>query len=195
MYTADDDIYESMQLLAEADQVGAYEELNDAIAEYEVKNAISDLKVWKAAGHDILINELYINAMDILTPKLVCLFNTVFQSVFFPTSRSEGIIIPIRKKGSRDKVDNHRGITLLSTLGKLFTRGLNNRLNFWSDTYSVLIDAQGWFRSGRSTVDSIFILHGLINNCLNNSKKLYCASVDFRKAFDYISRDCLWYKL
>ena len=82
MYTADDDIYESMQLLAEADQVGAYEELNDAIAEYEVKNAISDLKVWKAAGHDILINELYINAMEILTPKLVCLFNTVFQSVF-----------------------------------------------------------------------------------------------------------------
>ena len=29
MYTADDDIYDSMQLLAEADQVGAYEELND----------------------------------------------------------------------------------------------------------------------------------------------------------------------
>ena len=25
--------------------------------------------------------------------------------------------------------------------------------------------------------------------------KLYCAFVDFRKAFDYISRDCLWYKL
>ena len=88
MYTADDDIYESMQLLAEADQVGAYEELNDAIAEYEVKKAISDLKVGKAAGHDILINELYIKAMDILTPKIVCLFNTVFQSVFFPTSWS-----------------------------------------------------------------------------------------------------------
>ena len=83
----------------------------------------------------------------------------------------------------------------MSTLGKLFTRVLNNRLNFWSDTHSVLIDAQGGFRSGRSTVDSIFILHGLINNCLNNSKKLYCAFVDFRKAFDYIRRDCLWYKL
>ena len=42
---------------------------------------------------------------------------------------------------------------------------------------------------GRSTVDSIFVLHGLINNCLNNSKKLYCVFVD------YISRDCFWYKL
>ena len=120
------------------------------------EKAISYLNVGKAAGHDIL------------TPKLVCLFNTVFQSGSFPTSWSEGIIIPIHKKGSRDKVDNYRGITLLSTLGKLFTRVLKNRLIFWSDTYSVLIDAQGGFRS---TVDSIFILHGLINNCLNSSKK------------------------
>ena len=48
-----------------------------------MKKAISDLKVGKAAGHDILINELYIKAMDILTPKLVCLFITVFQSIFF----------------------------------------------------------------------------------------------------------------
>ena len=31
MYTADDDIYEFMQLLAEANQVGAYEEINDAM--------------------------------------------------------------------------------------------------------------------------------------------------------------------
>ena len=89
MYTADDDIYESMQLLAEADQVGAYKEINDVIAEYEVKKAISDLKVGKAAGHDILINELYNYAMDIFTPKLVCLFNTVFQSVFFSQHRGQ----------------------------------------------------------------------------------------------------------
>ena len=49
-----------------------------------MKKAIYDLKVGKkAAGHDILINELYINAMDILTPKIVCLFNTV-SKCFFP---------------------------------------------------------------------------------------------------------------
>ena len=30
---------------------------------------------------------------------------------------------------------------------------------------------------------------------MNKSKKLYTAMVDFRKAFDYINRDILWYKL
>ena len=45
-----------------------------------------------------------------------------------------------------------------------------------------------------STTDNIFILHGVINNFLNNGL-LYCAFVDFTKAFDYINREVIWYKL
>ena len=40
----------------------------------------------------------------------------------------EGYIVPIHKNGSTSNVDNYRGITLLSVLGKLFTRILNTRL-------------------------------------------------------------------
>ena len=47
----------------------------------------------------------------------------------FPEKWSEGFIIPIFKKGDVNEVLNYRGITLLSTVGKLFTRILNNRLN------------------------------------------------------------------
>ena len=46
-----------------------------------------------------------------------------------------------------------------------------------------------------STVDNIFILHGLISHMLNQGKKLFCAFVDFTKAFDYVVRDNLWFKL
>ena len=45
-----------------------------------------------------------------------------------------------------------------------------------------------------STVDNNFVLHGLISHILNSGRKLYCAFVDFMKAFDYIVRD-KWYKL
>ena len=45
------------------------------------------------------------------------------------------------------------------------------------------------------TVDNIFVFHGLITHLLNNKKTLYTALVDFTKAFDYLVRDVIWYKL
>ena len=45
------------------------------------------------------------------------------------------------------------------------------------------------------TVDNMFVLHGLISHILNQGKQLYCAYVDYTKAFDYIVRDNLWAKL
>ena len=50
--------------------------------------------------------------------------------------------------------------------------------------------------SQMSTVDNIFVLHGLIShNILNHDTQLYCAFVDFTKAFDYVVRDYFLYKL
>lgn len=130
-----------------------------------------------------------------LVPTLCILFNKLFEIGFFPERWSEGYIIPLHKKGSQNDVENYRGITLLSTLGKLFTRVINNRLSEWAENYFILIEAQAGFRTGMGTVDNIFVLHGLISHILNHGKKLYCAFIDFSKAFDYVVRDNLWYKL
>ena len=195
IYEADDDIYEYLRTYTEGHLDNKYTELNNCISEIEVKHAITELKGGKAAGADLLINELYICGQDILIPKLKCLFDAVFKSSFFPDIWKKGVIVPLYKKGSVNDVDNYRGITLLSTLGKLFTRILNNRLNFWSDTYTIISDSQSGFRKSRSTVDNIFILQSLVDSSLNSNNKLYVCFIDFKKAFDHVNRDCLWYKL
>ena len=46
-----------------------------------------------------------------------------------------------------------------------------------------------------STVDNIFVLHGLLTHILNKGKQLYCAFIDSSKAYDYVVRDNLWFKL
>ena len=84
---------------------------------------------------------------------------------------------------------------MLSSLGKLFTLILNNTLIFWAESYDISIEEQAGFRSNRSTVDDIFVLHSLITSALQNGNKLFCAFLDFRKAFDYLNRDCIWFKL
>ena len=45
------------------------------------------------------------------------------------------------------------------------------------------------------TADNIFVLNNLITHCLNNNDMLYCAFIDFTKAFDFVVRDVLWFKL
>ena len=45
------------------------------------------------------------------------------------------------------------------------------------------------------TNDNIFVLHSLITHIINSNKQLFCAFIDFSKAFDYVVRDNMWYKL
>ena len=96
------------------------------------------------------------NTCETITDKLVILLYIIFSSEHFLLSWVDGVVIPIHKKGSKNTVDNYRGITLLSVLGKLFTRILNNRLSFWAESYDILIEEQAGFISDRSTVDNLF---------------------------------------
>ncbi len=101
------------------------------------------------------------------------------------------------KKGNVNDVGNYRGITLLSTIGKLFSRILNNKQTdkLGEKNIFVYVESQAGFRKHMSTVDHVFILNGVITHLLSQTKQLHCAFVHFTKAFDYIVRENIWYKL
>ena len=148
--------------------------LNVVIEDGEIRAAIKELQRGKSAGEDGIINELFIYGEAALTPYLTVLFNFVFENGIFPNEWTKGLLVPLHKKGSINIKENYRGITLLSVVGKLFTRVLNNRLNKWAESYGIYVDAQYGFRKGRSTVDCIFILHQLINDYVARSKSCMC---------------------
>ena len=118
----------------------------------------TNLENGKSEGPDKLINEFFINGNEYLSPTLCNLFNKLYEIGYFPETWTEGYIIPLHKKGSINDVENYRGITLLSVLGKLFSKVINNRLSEWAERYFILIEAQAGFRSHMSTVDNIFCL-------------------------------------
>jgi hypothetical protein len=123
------------------------------------------------------------------------LFNLIFDKGLIPEQWLYGDIIPIFKnKGDKSDPKNYRPITIVSCFGKLFTSVLNNRLNKFSDQYHVILENQGGFRKGYSTNDNLFIFHILIHNMKKKKKKLYCAFIDFAKAFDTVWRNGLWNK-
>lgn len=194
-YVPDEDIIFSNERYIRGEYEEMFDELNVAFTNDEILKAIKQLKYNKSAGPDKLLNEFFIHGAHILLPYIVSLFNSIFNHGYFPKEWSMGEIIPLHKKGSLNNVDNYRGITLLSVFGKLFTRILNNRLTQWAENYSIYVEAQGGFREAMGTTDHIFALHGIISHLLNNNKKLFCAFVDFSKAFDYVVRENLWFKL
>ena len=163
--------------------------------ESELRKAVIELKCGKSGGEDLIINELLMNGFSVLCPYMLQLFNFIFEAGIFPEMWGNGLLVPLHKKGSMSVTDNYRGITLLSALGKLFTRVLNNRLDGWAEAYGIYLEAQNGFRKGRGTTDSLFIIQNVINEFIENGKKLYVFFVDYSKAFDFVVHDNLWYKL
>lgn len=70
-----------------------------------------------------------------------------------------------------------------------------NRLTQWVQNKKVLSEFQAGFRKEYSTVDQIFSLINIAESYKKTDGKLYAFFVDFRAAFDPISREALFYKL
>ena len=170
--------------------------LNAPVTFQEVELMIRKLKNSKACGKDFIRNEFLKNCPIEMLHVLVKFFNVVLDSGIVPTEWCIGIIIPIFKnKGMDTNPDNYRGITLLSCLGKLFTSILNHRISLLFEAANMLGEEQAGFRSNYSTTDNIFVLKSIIDIYLRNKKRLYCAFIDYKKAFDLIDRSSLWYKM
>ena len=123
------------------------------------------------------------------------LFNAILESGIFPSQWAIGEIVPVFKKGNINEPSNYRPISLISSLGKLFTYCVNEKMNRFAEKYSIISENQFGFRKDKSTTDCLFILHGLIEHFLNKSEKFYCCFVDLSRAFDGLDRDVLWHKL
>lgn len=171
------------------------DQLDSPFTTEEIKKTIISLKRNKSADLENIVSDFFIDSIDFIAPHLVTLFNNIFDSGIYPESWSKGSITPIFKKGDPSNPSNYRAITIVNTLSKIFSLTLRNRLNKWSENESILNDVQFGFRDRRSTTDAIFILHSLIQKIISKRLKLWCAFIDFERAFDTVNREALWHKL
>ena len=72
---------------------------------------------------------------------------------------------------------------------------LNSRIYDFLSVNKLLGEEQAGFRKHYSTMDHIFALHVFSNFYIAHKRKLFCAFIDFKKAFDLVNRSYLWTKL
>ncbi len=169
--------------------------LNCPFTEDEILKNVKLLKSGKATGRDKIKNEYISSTFHIFKEIYISLFNKILDEGFMPEEWLIGLIMPIPKSGDPRNPDNTRGITLLSCMGKLFTSLLNSRLVRFAEIVKLINENQTGFRPGYGTIDHIFLLRCLIDIYFSKNRKLYCAFIDYKKAFDTIWRAGLWIKM
>lgn len=161
----------------------------DAITIEELREALKKMKNRKAAGPDGITTELLKHGGPLLEFRLLHLLNECWQKKKIPTEWQTAEVISIFKKGDRSKCSNYRGISLLSTAYKIYSKIINERLKLIAEV--LLEEEQSGFRKGRSCSDNIFILKRLIEKRREFNLETHIAFVDFERAFDCVNRQKL----
>ena len=162
---------------------------------HEVEMSVSKLKTKKSVGVDLVPNEV-LKDPGIQT-LLYHLFNTCFSTGLVPSQWLDAIIKPIPKGSDKDPYVplNYRGISLISCVSKLYSSIMNNRIVNYCNLLNIFPEEQNGFRKHRSCEDHIFSLSSIIQNRLNDKLPTFCTFIDLEKAFDWVNRDLLLYKL
>ena len=113
-----------------------------------------------------------------------------------PSAWNYSNIIPIPKpdKDSRDPLQN-RCISILCCVAKVYSSILNRRVQSYLEKNNILVDEQNGFRSSRSCIDHIYVLVTILRNRKEQGKDTFLAFIDFKKAFDTVERNLLFFKL
>ena len=165
--------------------------INKKIGLNEIETAINRLKSKKAAGLDLVPNELLKN--DGVKALLHSLFSVCLQYGLIPDIWRRVVIHPIPKlQGRLIDLQKYRGIALQCCIFKVLSSIINSRVVEFMDKNSILADEQNGFRKTRSCLHHIFGLTNIIRkHCLEGGGNNFSAFIDFRKAFDSIDRDLM----
>ena len=118
------------------------------------------------------------------------IFNSIIEQSKTPRDFSKMIITPVFKKCDKLQRTNYRAIALLSIPGKVFLTILLKRMQ--EKVNIRLRETQYGFRSGRGTIDAIFIVRQLIEKAKERNLSLNFHFIDFKAAFDTVWRQALW---
>jgi len=98
------------------------------LSKEDIEKGLRLLKNRKSPGPDGISNEMLKYGGTELILYLTQLFQQIVKLGDIPKTWKESIIIPLFKKGSKTNPENYRGITLLNTTLKLFTRVILSKL-------------------------------------------------------------------
>jgi len=154
----------------------------------DVMKSTASLKLNKSPGHNGVTAEHILYGKHHLQVHLTLLFNAMLRHSHVPYELGRGIIIPTLKDKCvySSKRDAYRGITLCSTIAKLFELVLLDQYHdqLCSD------NLQFGFKKPSRFAHALFAFKETVRYFTMNGGKVYCAFLDASKAFDNVLSVC-----
>jgi len=91
----------------------------------------------------ITLIESYTSAPEEFKLRLLQFLNNIYRENRIPNEWRNVVITPIFKKGDRREPQNYRGITILNTCYKIYSKILNMKLQNYSEVF--MTEAQNGF--------------------------------------------------
>ena len=132
---------------------------------------------------------------DAIIKPLHHIFNLSLSSGEFPQDVKLAEVIPLFKKGLKDKMENYRPISLLITILKILEKCIYKRLYNFLDKNNIFYEKQYGFRTNHSCKRAIQNLYGHLLKNKEEGINSVAIFLDLSKAFDTLSHNLLLKKL
>uniref|UniRef100_A0A8C6P9E0 Reverse transcriptase domain-containing protein n=1 Tax=Nothobranchius furzeri TaxID=105023 RepID=A0A8C6P9E0_NOTFU len=144
----------------------------------------------KAPGVDEICPE-FLKALDVVgLCWLTRLCNMAWTSGAVPLDWQTGVVVPLFKKGGCRVCSSHRGITLLSLSGKVYSGFLERKVCRIIEPH--IQEEQCGFHPGPGTLDQLNTHRGILEGAWKFAQPIYMCFVDLEKVYDRVPRGALW---
>ena len=113
----------------------------------------------------------------------------------FPSQLKIAKVLPIFKGGDKSDPSNHRPISILPTVSKIFEKHINKLLMAYLNKYRLIHEHQSGFRQRHSCQTALVKLIDEWIKCIDKGDMTGALFIDFRKAFDLVDYNILLRKL
>ena len=137
--------------------------------EHDIIELINDLPDKTSSGWDRLDNTVLKSLKNSLCVPLCIMINESMLTGSFPELFKEATIIPLFKSKEKYLLNNYRPISLLTTMSKIFEKGVHIQMLNFLELHNVYYKHQYGFRSGHSTTQPVTEL--VCNVIKNNEEK------------------------
>ena len=163
------------------------------ISTFGIMKLLKNINTNKAPGPDGIHGKVLKMCSKTIAYPLTLLFNLSFKSGYIPSEWKVANIVPVFKKGDKNKVENYRPISLTCLVMKIFEICIRDEL--MSACKDKIHSSQHGFLPGKSCTTQMVPFVDSLSVSINEMARTDVIYFDFAKAFDSVSHDIILYKL